>query len=507
MVRLLCDSEKISTVLNTLKLSFEKTDKIQLTGYDFTVEEDLRFYFSQTDTTETRDFDVLSISKENVWCLDKFQSCLIYKKEVLQKNGEEYLIYTKRSCTDIRLQSDSLQKLSDCCKNDLQMRMCDIYLMIPGKINTGDNRFSEINITTHTLFDIFAQNIESSIQAEYSSDILKNMERKCISETVIKISSVDGSEEFYQPGLLGCVLHKSGFCILEIMLPCCIFGGNKLLNYYCGEFIEIKLGDCFYSINGLLKELGIRRFGKKRSMVFAYGNISEEEKINALANEEFPMGQINGEFFSTISHRNIAQYDTAKVFVSEETVLEVCKYINIFPDKRILYHVIEIFFVEMILFQDAAIDKVHYDLHNICTDNFSDISLATKRSDEISKEMTEALKFADYSCFLFPTVRESARIISKAFGIDHIYEKYEKDKYLIDTIIQSNSRKAQEKQDIIKNRFLFLISALSTIGVLGEIIHFFFEDAFTSAFSYISALLITSVFFIVYKLIIKLRNK
>ncbi len=505
MINLLCDFEQASAIIHGLGLEYKRAGKAVLPGYDFAVDADQRFYFVESAAC-AKSFDVLHMPKDSVWKLDKFQSCLLYEKECVTADSTEYIIYTRRAANLDNLRLDSLEKISSYCPEALQLKMCDVYFMIPGKIDLKNSKVCSLDCVTHPLFDTFKANIEAAINEEYSSDFLKNMDRRCLFETTVRITSADQTQ-FFQNGLVGCVLHPSGFCILEIMLPCCVFGGNKLLNYYCGEAVEFRFRDRYYSINALLKELGIRRFGRKRSMVFSYGDISHEETVNALANEEFPMGTIDGDFFKTISTTNIAQYDTAKVYVSSETVLEVCNYINIFPDKRILYHVIEIFFVEMILFQDAAIDKIHFDLHNICQDMAADVDLAVTRSDEISMEMTQALKFADYNYFLFPSVRESAKTISKAFGIDRIYEKYEHDKYLIDTIIKSNARKWQEKQDRIKNRFLFLISALSTVGVLGEIIHFFFEDAHTSAFSYISALVIVSSFFGAYKLVMKYKNK
>ena len=51
-------------------------------------------------------------------------------------------------------------------------------------------------------------------------------------------------------------------------------------------------------------------------MVFSYGEVTEEELVNALANEELPMGKIQGDLKEKIVCENIAQYDTAEVYVS-----------------------------------------------------------------------------------------------------------------------------------------------------------------------------------------------
>lgn len=503
MINILCDLERVYNILEQLELSYDYIGKIKVSDLDFNIDESYRFYFSKKEYF-SKDFDAIQLNREAIWKLDKLQNSLYYKKEYIHINGVDYLIYVRRETFISNCELESPQKIISYCTNELQLKRCDIYLMIPGKVDSTTNIFEQTSEINHELFNIFKENIENTINSEYSSDYLKNMQRKCISEITIKFNGINEQKTYFQNGLLCAVKHPTGFCILEIIIPCCTIGGNKLLNYYCGESISIKYGDVYYSINDILRALGIRRFGKKRSLVFSYGDTSKEELINALANEEYPMGKINGDFFKNISNKNIAQYDTAKVFVSSETILEICDYINVFPDKRILYHVIEIFFVEMILLQDAAIDKIHFDLQDITTD--TNVDYAINRSEEINYEMTQALKFTDYNYFLFPTVRESAKVIALAFGIDHIYEKYEKDKHLIDLIIESSVRKTQEKQDIIKNRFLFLISSLTTIAVLGEIIHFLFEDTFASAFSYLSAIIIASFFYFCYKIVLAITK-
>lgn len=244
-------------------------------------------------------------------------------------------------------------------------------------------------------------------------------------------------------------------------------------------------------------------FGKKRSMVFVYNNAGKEELVNALANEETPMGKIGGDLLKKVETENIAQYDTAEVYVSHETMLEKCSQMNLMWDERLAYQAIELFFVELILFQDAAVDKVYQDLNRQgeMQREYKDIQAATEKYEQLSFDMAQAIRFGDYEQFNFPTVRESAKKVAQSFGLDYIYEKYETNKELLGAMISANQRRMQERQDTVKNQFLLLLSALATIGTLGEILYVIYEDRIGGIMCYSLSLLIVIGMYGLYVLI------
>ena len=221
-----------------------------------------------------------------------------------------------------------------------------------------------------------------------------------------------------------------------------------------------------------------------------------------MANEEFPMGKIRGILKEKVKCENIAQYDTADVYVSEETMFEKCLTFNVFGNKRLEYDAIEIFFVELILFQDAAIDKVYQDLEKEREKqkNCNQIEESIARYEEINFDMSQAIRFADYSQFNFPTVRKSAQNVANCFGIEQVFEKYERNKILLESLINANKRKRQEQQDNIKNRFLFLLSTAAAVGTLGDIFYAMYQDFSSGWKSYALAFAIIAVGFGFYKL-------
>ena len=224
-----------------------------------------------------------------------------------------------------------------------------------------------------------------------------------------------------------------------------------------------------------MKKFEIRKFGKKRSMVFSNNLVKNIEIVNALANEEYPMADIKGDFEKIVSDKDIAQYSTAEVYLSEDTLFEKCNEFSVFNQERIAYMALEMFFVELILFYDAAIDKIHKKLQterkkqaesrekgkNKEVDNIN-----VNIIDELCFEMDKAMKFTDYEHFLFPTVRMSARKISKGFGIDRIFEKYEENKRILESMISANEREIEERQE----KFLLLLSIFATVQVFSDVI-------------------------------------
>lgn len=511
---MICDTQCVNDVLESLNIEYKICEKIIISGYIFDHLENKIFYLKRDIINKNQEFLIIEIAEEYILELDKFQSSIGIKKhlvnienQTLVFDGNEYLIYLKRNDDSNPISFEDVETLSSYMRSDLQLKTCDLYLLIPGKFEKGNLIWEDLQEQKSEVFDIFNSNISKCIEDEYNSDFKKKLSRKCLGYLKLEINAAD--QKYVQNAIVGIVKHDTGFCIIEIMVQNCCIGGNKLLNYYCCNEISYIWRGEKYTLDQYLSKLHIRKYGKKRSMVFQYGNVSEEEIINALANEEKPMGKIEGIFKQKVRTENIAQYDTAEVYVSQETMFEKCKSYSVFGDDRISYHAIEIFFVELIMFQDASIDKIYIDLkrESEIQKEFKSIKESAERYEKISFDMSQAISFADYEQFNFPTVRESAKNVAKCFGIDHVFEKYEMNKDLLNSMILTNKRKIQQDQDNIKNKFLLLLSALTVIGMLGEIIYVIFENPKEGILSYIIALLLVLLVFVLYELCLKEYKK
>lgn len=384
-----------------------------------------------------------------------------------------------------------------------QLKNCDIFLMIPGRI---DKTFCDLQ-KVHQLASIYIENMENVIKSEYNNKFIQNIKRICLGELDLLITTDD--ETIVQKAYATVAIHnETRICVLEIAASPVSIGGNKLLLYYCGELLLYRINGKHYSLNELLSYYHIKPFGEKRSIVFSDNTVTDQEIINALANEENPMGKISGIFAQKLKHENHAQYDTAEVYVSTVTMFEKCKTWNTDIEQRTAEHTLEIFFVELLLFQDAAIDKLYKDIQQEeeCQRFGIDISMSRSRFDKLSFDLSQALRFSNYNHFYYPTVRQSAKTVAEAFGIEQINSKYETNRKVLQEMIEINSKREQKEQDKIKNRFLFFLTSLSVIGAINGALNNIAVSSIKD-YSYFVSIAVAAVAYTIYKLVILIKRK
>lgn len=511
-MRLLCDERAKRKVLDELGVACGAVETVRLKGYECVHYDNGIFCISETASEQESSFFAVELSARDVWQLDKLQCfTAVTKRMVTLASGKltetdrsDLFVYVKRDDDSRAEEMSAIEDIKKYEAHKKQLSVCDLYLLVPGKLEKGEGVWESLPRMDSQAFDIFREQIDYCVETEYNSDYVKNLDRKCIGQA--SLSLIDAEEgEYRQDALVCMVRHDNGLCVLEFIVQNCYVGGNKLLNHYCANLLEVLFEGKRYSIKEFCSFLRIRRFGKKRSMVFAYDDLSEEEMINALANEEKPMGAIGGDFLKKIQEENIAQYDTAEVYVSHETMLEKCKTIEVVGDLRLGYQAIELFFVELILFYDAAVDKIYTDLNNEGERQRrnGDLNAATLRYEQLSFDMARALRFGDFEQFNFPTVRESAKKVAKSFGLESIFEKYTRNKELLGSMIEANKRRVSEKQDSVKNKFLLLISALATVDGVAKIVEIVYRGEQESFFCYLVSVGIVLGFYVLCKLIMK----
>ncbi len=517
---LLVNEKIISTTLKTLNISFEQKQEIEIKNFGFSYTNNDNFFIAQNNEAMPQKAIIIQINDENMWNLDKFQSVLTFKKScvcienghvtVLNSDSSEascVVAYLERAvnCTSCDSIGKNVEEIAQYIAEKPQMDMCDIYLLIPGKREIDDEGhfFSDKCHCDDELFATFKQNIDYCVESEYNSDFAKQVTRKNFGKIKVRIPQYAFESDYTQDAMIGIMQHETGYCVLQVYVYACYIGGNKLLQYYCGQELEYFVDEKWMELTELCEYFGVKRYGQKRSMVFAYGHVEDVEIINALANEESPMGKISGDFQKKLDNDNVAQYDTAKVYVSAVTMIEVCKDITTFVDTRVAYHAIEIFFVELLMLQDAAIDKVYRDLRsNKFANSMESIDKMAEKYEQISFDMAQAVEFANYEQFNYPTVRLSAKKVAKNFGIEYVFEKYESNKELLSSLIQANRRKLEAHQEKVKNYFLFLLSAVATIGTIGQMIHAIMQDARGGTQSYAAALVVVCSFYFIYRFLV-----
>ena len=512
---ILITNDRMLEIFLRLNVRFNTIEKKRIRNYKFVSQEETLPYLESCQG-EQEEITLVELDQSEIWKTDKLWNCFRYKRTEILVEETEMMAYFKRSQGYDFSQDNKVEEIAECLKKERQLDTSDLYLMIPGKLEKDKNKkeefWNQLVHKPHELFEIFSENLENCIRSEYYHNFADSLKRKCLGEIVLEINDHIEKRIFRQNAMATIVKHETGLCILEICVYNCSIGGNKLLNYYCADEVIYIVDGQRYKRNELMKLLNIRSFGQKRSMVFAYGNVSDEAVTNALANEEYPMGKVGGIFGDIVKKDNIAQYDTAEVFVSSATMIERCKNMTNprewILDCRIAYHAIEIFFVELILLQDASIEKIYYDVkkEQALQETETDMEEALERYEQIGFDMGKTLNFSDYDQFIFPTTRASAKKVADRFGIERIYEKYETNRQLLGSMIQSNKRQMEFKYDKVKNGFLMVISGLALLGTLGESLYNIFESRESGIAGYGIAVITIIIGYILYNMVMYLYN-
>ena len=532
----------IDKIIKPLNLKYNILEDFELKNYKILFDEYGRYYFVN-DNNENSRLKIIELSNADVYKLDCFESAIDFKKIEIEDNNGIYAYFKldKNSFSyPLTIEDINLNFVAN-----KGMNHCDLNLLIPCKTKKGitDKDFitynhelsllrangfakiikeefgneyfkkivryllGEVNvIITDKDFILYKNEISylrdksfhSIIETEFNNDYLKRIKRFSLGEIVLYATS----DDYKLRGFLELAYHDdTRLSVLEIYIPNVSMGANKILDKYLADKLYYKYNDkIINSLNDLLSELCLRAYGRRRSMVFCESGVDKREIINTLANEECPMGKIGGKFEIDILNDNIAIYDTAEVYVSIVTMIEVLKTFEENYRNRLEYEVLETFFVELILFEDAAMDKIYKNLLDAQNVEINKKPNSNKIIDKISFDMAKAKRFADFESINFPTVRESAYRIAKKFGIDHVYEKYNENKNILQEMIEVNKRKVAENEDDIKNNFLFLLSAISLYEKISGVFNSFVNNI---KISYALSLCVVTIAYILYRYLLK----
>ncbi len=404
---------------------------------------------------------VYDLNDLDCWFIDQWKEPLsLYKKEISDNVYSYFSINeAEENVNNNYANNEELDNFFLKLKNNTSLKMADVHLLIPGSIEEGINNNKEAYIG-----NMLQKCISDSNEAEYNSDFLKNCERYTLGEIGIIID-----DNQVQKATCTIMLHKpTNLGVMDIFVPAIHINAHTVLLNYCCDQLKLEYDNKVITIHELFNTLNIIRMGSKRSLVFSYEKLDETTMINLLANEREPMGKIMGKHFKDIISNNLAQYDTAEVYVSETTMLEVASKVETCLFSRIQNQAIEIFFVEMLLLQDAAVSKMNEKVKAEIDKerNFPFRKNADKILHELLDENAYTLRFTDYKQFYYPTVRVSAENVSKAFGIDEIYKKYEQNKMLLENMIKNHKVEFDKKENKIKNILLSVLTILSGIETI-----------------------------------------
>lgn len=351
------------------------------------------------------------------------------------------------------------------------MKSKDIFLMIPCdlsnyKIQTQQNELGEYLI----------QQVEKNNKAEFKSEFIKCLERYVIGTHKITSELINGEEE----GIITVTRHpKTNNGIITIFIPLAVNTPNAILHSLISGLLNIQTNKGEYiSLNQYLQNANITMSGTSKGLVFIDGEISQEEVIKILACESQPVDTIIGTKLVQMSTNNIAQYNSAEVYCAENVLLELQKTFLKDIKERIENEAIEVFFMELLLLQDAAISR-------ICNRIIKELDIEIKNPirqnnvqvlDELSCETAQAILFLDFNCFIYPTVRNAAEEIAKNFGLDKLIDRYYKYKDALETLISIHTNRVEEMESNNMNILLLVLTLTQVIPIFIELFTSIYYD-------------------------------
>jgi len=380
------------------------------------------------------------------------------------------------------------------------MQNKDVFLMIPSDLTNYKNVEVKNEIGEYLI-----KQVEQNNNLEFKGDFIKCLDRHVIG--TYNLSSILTKEQ--EEAIFTITRHpETDNGMLCIYIPLIKNEPAELLqSLVAGMFVMEINGGKYITLNDYLISKNIVISGTPKGLVFVDGELSQDEIVKILACECDPVDRIIGHQLVERASINITQYNSAKVFCSENVLLELQKNFNMDHKARIANEAIEVFFMELLLLQDAAISR-------ICNKIIKELELEIKNPtrkdniqilDELSCETAQAILFLDFNYFIYPTVRNAAEEIAKNFGLNKLIDKYNRYKDSLETLVNIHSNRVDEMENSNMNILLLVLTLTQVIPILAELFTSVFENrfGFSTLISFASSLGVCFILLLVFNVLRK----
>jgi|GEM_PF-6775831 len=502
----------------TSLFSPETATSAELSGYSIKYTDSGRAFLCPADTASRVCGTIAKLSHEHIWLLDQWKEVPILKRTSIAYKDANFdtsiYIYENNGCIAVHDTNESI------CYNDMSAGFaaclgentygkCDIHLMFPCVFDDYDGAAATPDEISTELLD----NITFFNTREFHGSFFKQMKRtsRGIYRFYLDFESGGGEFEhnkhYYQPGFVYFSVHEStNIGIVSIVMPNTALKASHILQAFCGECLDIVADGASLKIRDWLDCSGIRICGMPKVVVFAHNQLEENDIINCLALESpQEMGAIISKQITAFARDNIAQYEIACVYASNDCLLEIEKDFSLNIRERFQVQATEIFFVELILLQVASIGKV-------CERVVEYMELQKEQRTEhntgilieLSNEMFNVANFLDFNKFYFPTVRCACQEISMRFGMQNELARYSHYRELLEQMVNISSEEREKIEDSNMNLLLLVLAIMQVLPTLEALFGLFMQGSFSysNAFSWgcsIASCFVLCVTFSVYK--------
>ena len=375
----------------------------------------------------------------------------------------------------------------------------DLYLFIPIDLKNFD--INKIQTTKTEIGDFLIKQVELNNKNEFKNDYVKCLERIEIGKFTFYFQNL------CEEGTLAITRHpKTNLGVLSIFIPYLKSDPSWILSF----FIASKFSINDETITEWTNKNHINLIGTAKSLLFSFSPLEEEEMISILACE-YSIGKLKGKEFIDAIHTDIAQYKSAKVYCSENVLLELQNVPINDIKERITMEAVEIFFMELLLLQDAAISRIcDKILAELEIENNNPLKTTnTDILDVLATELSQSILFLDFNSFIYPTVRISAEKIAKNLRLDKLFEKYNTYKDLLESLISIRKNRVEDLETNNMNILLLILTMTQIIPVFIDLFKTIVSRplAFEDIVSFISSITVCFILIFVFRLINKKKKR
>ena len=453
---------------------------------------------------------VLLINEEDFLRIDQWEEIPLYLKAQVVVNSqfgdENVYIYIKKDIdTKIELRDDieytsNNENLEEVIEDFVNERdevfpVCDIYLHYPIQVNSF-----AFNITEHRE-DFFTKKFKDIVDDEYGEAELGKLEHYFIGyeDLIYKYEEKDVTIR----ASLYYTVDNNELGILTVMLPVCACSPLSLwIKAFEGK---LRVGDSTFA-QYLCRNYKIKVLSTPKLTVFASKELTEFQKLQFFVVEELEGIQIINESFIKRANTNIAQYDSAKIYASENVIIEIPKNFKLCYKDRIESQILTLFVAEIFIFQSATIFETKKYIEDLIANE--DIS-KKKFKESVTVLLIKSKRYWDRNQFLYPTARKLAENIGEAMKVDELHSYQDENEKMLDKLVQMNKLKQEEIESSSLNAILLIISLLGVIPIVSEMVIKIYDKKFNSvdAISYIISILSCFFLWILYKIGVQIRKR
>ena len=349
------------------------------------------------------------------------------------------------------------------------MNKCiDLHLLVPCHLSKTNIHPGKCETDDDGAF--FMEKLAECNRNEFSNTYVRNLERHSLGKQNVYVTDADGITDSKSSIAIISIHSETHLAVVDIIIPNITTGAEKIVDFFRSKRLMVGYDSKQYLIEQWLAEkFGLMMVGEHRSLVFSGTPLSDEEKINYLATECEPMGRITGDDFKEMSTHNIAQYDTAEAYVSEVTLLEIS---NNFKPKlrdRLAEQSIEVFFIKLLMLQDAAICSVNKLIEEAINNVRKNKGNSNDELLILVTELSKSTLFFDPRNFYYPTVRASSIRIADKFGLPRQLKLMTENKSILEQLIEINSIRIQSNENDIINVILIVLAVIQVVPIaLGD---------------------------------------